>query len=525
MWPSSARPCAASAPPTWCCSATAGAPRTTPTSPASAPRWRASSATARPAARCSQIGAGGAGLATASALLDLGFDPVVVHDVVPAAVAAMVDRFAGALRGSGGSLDAWLPRADGVVHVTPVGMAEHPGVAFDVDRLGPGAWVAEVVYRPLETELLRRARARGQRTLDGGGMAVGQAVESLRLITGLDPDVDRMHTHFNQLVTRGLTCADPSLPSASAAAWRTSSTPAPTPGFDGVEIFEQDLVVNDRSPEEIRALADRLGLSLDLYQPFRDFEGVTPDLLEENLRRAAGSSRPCAVSASARCWSAATWPRPPVGSDQVAAEQLRRLGDLAASFGIRVAYEALAWGRYVDDYRRSWRIAQLADHDARRRLPRQLPHPVPRARPRRHRGHPRREDLLRPARRRTRPHHGRALLEPAPPAVPGGGRVDLGRFVTHLLRAGYTGPLSLEVFNDVFRQTDTGRTAEHALRSLVWLEDRAARLLADGARPPTAATGPASTGSPTSTCPPGTTTWRSRPRTPAASRCCSTSSA
>lgn len=150
-----------------------------------------------------QIGAGGAGLATASALLDLGFDPVVVHDVVPASVEAMVDRFSGALRGSGGSLDTWLPRADGVVHVTPVGMAEHPGVAFDVDRLGPGAWVAEVVYRPLETELLRRARARGLPTLDGGGMAVGQAVESLRLITGLEPDADRMHAHFKQLVTEG----------------------------------------------------------------------------------------------------------------------------------------------------------------------------------------------------------------------------------------------------------------------------------------------------------------------------------
>ncbi|WP_419702620.1 shikimate dehydrogenase [Promicromonospora sp. NFX87] len=157
----------------------------------------------RPGGTVLQIGAGGAGLATASALLDLGFDPVVVHDVAPAAVEAMIGRFPGALRGSGGSLDVWLPRADGVVHVTPVGMAEHPGVAFDVDRLRPGAWVAEVVYRPLETELLRRARARGLPTLDGGGMAVGQAVESLRLITGLEPDVGRMHAHFDQLVTEG----------------------------------------------------------------------------------------------------------------------------------------------------------------------------------------------------------------------------------------------------------------------------------------------------------------------------------
>ncbi|MCP2282041.1 shikimate dehydrogenase [Promicromonospora umidemergens] len=160
-----------------------------------------------------QIGAGGAGLATASALIDMGFERIVVHDVVPAAVDAMLRRLSGTaadgaggrLRSAGGPLDDWLPRVDGVVHVTPVGMAEHPGTAFDVDRLGPAAWVAEVVYRPLETELVRRARARGLATLDGGGMAVGQAAESLRLITGLRPDVARMHAHFDQLVAAGPT--------------------------------------------------------------------------------------------------------------------------------------------------------------------------------------------------------------------------------------------------------------------------------------------------------------------------------
>lgn len=150
-----------------------------------------------------QVGAGGAGLATVCALLDLGLDDVVVHDRSEAAAADLVARFAAdapGLRTSGGDLDAALATAAGVVHVTPMGMAEHPGTAVAPEALPADAWVAEVVYRPLETELVRRARARGLRTLDGGAMAVGQAVESLRLITGLEPDPDRVREHFAELV-------------------------------------------------------------------------------------------------------------------------------------------------------------------------------------------------------------------------------------------------------------------------------------------------------------------------------------
>jgi shikimate dehydrogenase len=154
-----------------------------------------------------QVGAGGAGLATVSALIDLGFDRVVVHDRSAEAAQRLVERFrdhsGDGLLSSQGDLTTWLPQVAGVVHVTPTGMREHPGVALDVERLDPGAWVAEVVYRPLETELVRRARARGLATLDGGAMAVGQAVESLRLITGHEPDADRMHAHFDRLVTGG----------------------------------------------------------------------------------------------------------------------------------------------------------------------------------------------------------------------------------------------------------------------------------------------------------------------------------
>lgn len=158
--------------------------------------------------RVLQVGAGGAGLAIAQSLAAMGFAEVVIHDLSEDAAAAVVDRFADRYREvrlttTGGDLARWLPEVDGVVHVTPVGMAEHPGVAFDPELLARHTWVSEVVYRPLETELVRRSRAHGLATLDGGLMAVGQAIDSIRLITGMEPDRDRMLAHFHELVTTG----------------------------------------------------------------------------------------------------------------------------------------------------------------------------------------------------------------------------------------------------------------------------------------------------------------------------------
>ena len=79
-------------------------------------------------------------------------------------------------------------------------MLHHPGIAFDLDLLREGAWVSDVVYRPLETELVRQAADRGHPVLDGGRMAVGQACASLRIITGMLPDRDRMERHFRALI-------------------------------------------------------------------------------------------------------------------------------------------------------------------------------------------------------------------------------------------------------------------------------------------------------------------------------------
>lgn len=151
------------------------------------------------------LGAGGAGAAVAHAALSLGTDRLTVVDAEPeraAALARSLARTFGADRARPAERDA-LPRrlrdADGLIHATPTGMAAHPGAALDTALLREELWVADVVYRPLDTALLRAAREAGCRTLDGGGMAVFQAADALELFTGVAPDRERMLAHFDTL--------------------------------------------------------------------------------------------------------------------------------------------------------------------------------------------------------------------------------------------------------------------------------------------------------------------------------------
>jgi shikimate dehydrogenase len=154
------------------------------------------------------LGAGGAGSAVAHALLSLGTERLTVVDRDGERASGLADalrqRF-GDCRAVAAEPDQ-LPRAmagaDGLVHATPTGMAAHPGLPLDPGLLRSDLWVADIVYRPLETDLLRTARRLGCRVLDGGGMAVFQAADSFRLFTGIDPDADRMLTHFATLIGR-----------------------------------------------------------------------------------------------------------------------------------------------------------------------------------------------------------------------------------------------------------------------------------------------------------------------------------
>ncbi|MFF1712775.1 bifunctional sugar phosphate isomerase/epimerase/4-hydroxyphenylpyruvate dioxygenase family protein [Streptomyces sp. NPDC058268] len=250
-------------------------------------------------------------------------------------------------------------------------------------------------------------------------------------------------------------------------------TAVATAGFDGVEIFENDLLGGPLSPEEVRLRCADLGLGIDLYQPFRDFEAVPADVLARNLRRA---ERKFAVmerlGADLLLVCSSVAPES-VDDDALAAEQLRLLADRAAAHGIRIAYEALAWGRHVSTYDHAWRIVEQADHPA---LGTCL-------------------DSFHILSRGSDPKGiadipGEKIfflqLADAPlmamdvlqwsrhyRCFPGQGGFDLAPLVAATVRAGYQGPLSLEVFNDVFRQAGAASTAVDALRSLLLLEESA----------------------------------------------------
>ncbi|NMZ40469.1 shikimate dehydrogenase [Pseudomonas proteolytica] len=155
--------------------------------------------------RVVQMGAGGAGAAVAHALLAEGVGQLSIFDVDPGRAQSLADNlnqhFGPGRAQAGSDLDSAMAAADGLVNTTPMGMAKLPGMPVPARLLRAALWVAEIVYFPLETELLRTARALGCRTLDGGNMAVFQAVKAFELFSGKKADAQRMLDHFQSMNT------------------------------------------------------------------------------------------------------------------------------------------------------------------------------------------------------------------------------------------------------------------------------------------------------------------------------------
>lgn len=149
-----------------------------------------------------QMGAGGAGSATAWALLEKGTKDLRLHDVSGERCAALAERLLAHFPDARVRVCATAQEAvegvDGIVQSTPVGMADHPGMPFDPELLEPHQWLADVIYFPRESELVLRAREMGLLAVGGEAMVVGQAADPFRRFTGLEPDRDRMMAKLRQ---------------------------------------------------------------------------------------------------------------------------------------------------------------------------------------------------------------------------------------------------------------------------------------------------------------------------------------
>ncbi len=249
-------------------------------------------------------------------------------------------------------------------------------------------------------------------------------------------------------------------------------------GFNGVEIFENDLVASSSTPAEVQKRCADLGLSIDLYQPFRDFDTASPDRLTANLRRADHKFSVMEELGTDMMLVCSSVAADAVNDPRRLADQFHTLAERASRRGMKIAYEALAWGRHVNTWGQSWEVVRRGDHpslgvclDSFHVLSR-TPEP----------------EAISPI--ADLPGEKIFFLQLADAPLmsmdvlqwsrhhrlfPGQGEFDLPLFLDHVLTAGYAGPLSLEVFNDVFRQSDPVHTAVDALRSLLVLEESVAR--------------------------------------------------
>ncbi|MCY1351168.1 Xylose isomerase-like TIM barrel [compost metagenome] len=241
-------------------------------------------------------------------------------------------------------------------------------------------------------------------------------------------------------------------------------------GFDGVEIFEDDLLQFPGTPADVRRMAADLGLQILLYQPLRDFEAMPGGLSAAELARAERKFDAMEQLGVALALVCSNVQDAALDDPARAAADLHALADVAARRGLRLGYEALAWGRHVRRWRQAWDIVQRAGHPALGLMLDSF-HTLALG------------DTLHgldavPAERiffvqladaprmsldvRTWSRHHRNF--------PGQGDLPVVGFARAVLRAGYRGPLSLEVFNDAFRVAPPLPVAQDGLRSLEWLE-------------------------------------------------------
>ncbi|WP_085791190.1 bifunctional sugar phosphate isomerase/epimerase/4-hydroxyphenylpyruvate dioxygenase family protein [Roseivivax jejudonensis] len=254
-------------------------------------------------------------------------------------------------------------------------------------------------------------------------------------------------------------------------------------GFDGVEIFEQDFIAHDGGPAEVGRMVRDHGLDITLFQPFRDFECLPEPYRTKAFDRARHKFDTMAeLGTDMMLICSSVHPRSLGGIDR-AADDLAALGDIATERGIRVGYEALAWGRHINDHRDAWEIVRRADHpniglilDSFHSLGRKIDPESIRAIPGDRIFFVQLADA--PAIEMDLLYWSRHFRN-----MPGEGDLDIERFLRAVMATGYAGPVSLEIFNDQFRGGDPRRIARDGYRSLVVTMDDIRRQEPDTAPP------------------------------------------
>ena len=242
-------------------------------------------------------------------------------------------------------------------------------------------------------------------------------------------------------------------------------------GFDGIEIFEQDFIAYDGSPRDVGRMVCDMGLEILLFQPFRDFEGLPEPLRRKAFDRAQRKFELMGeLGTNLVLFCSSVHPEAQGGIDRMAAD-LSELGDLAKRHDVRVGYEALAWGRHVNDHRDAWEIVRRADHqniglilDSFHTLGRQIDPETIRRIP---------GDRIFFVQLADAPLIDMDLLYWSRHFrnMPGEGDLDVTAFMRAVAATGYAGPVSLEIFNDQFRSGSATNIAKDGHRSLVALMD------------------------------------------------------
>ena len=255
-------------------------------------------------------------------------------------------------------------------------------------------------------------------------------------------------------------------------------------GFDGVEIFENDLLYYDGSPRDIRTMCADLGIAITLFQPFRDFEGCRRDRLSRNLDRAERKfdlMQELGTDLVLVCSNVAA---DSLGDEEILVDDLRLLAEHAGQRGLRIGYEALAWGRHVNSYQQVWKLVKQADHPALGVLLDSFHTLSLKGDPATIAEIP--GDKIFFVQMADAPVLAMDVLEWSRHfrCFPGQGEFDLAGFLAPIIRTGYRGPLSLEIFNDGFRAAPPRANAADGLRSLLYLEEKTRQLLEKDATPP-----------------------------------------